>query len=137
MASARETSSLIDGARQRKHTFGTTDGGGTSGDTTGAPPSPPSPPSPSSSSPSSPPPSSGAPPPVRRYRSTFASVCSFIIANEFCERLAFYGFQGSLVLFLKAQLGLSSASAAAHAAMWNAACYLTPLLGAVWADSVR
>ena len=128
-AAPSETSSLIDGARQRKHTFGATDSGGTSGDTTGAPPSPPS-----SSSPSPPPPSGALP--VRRYRSTFASVCSFIIANEFCERLAFYGFQGSLVLFLKTQLGLSSASAAARAAMWNAACYLTPLLGAVWADSV-
>jgi hypothetical protein len=26
-----------------------------------------------------------------QYDSTFTSVCSFIIANEFCERLAFYG----------------------------------------------
>jgi hypothetical protein len=34
---------------------------------------------------------------VRKYPSTLFSVCSWIIAAEFVERLAFYGFRGSLV----------------------------------------
>jgi hypothetical protein len=34
-------------------------------------------------------------------RSVLRSVASYIIANEFCERLAFYGFAGSLVLFFQ------------------------------------
>ena len=29
--------------------------------------------------------------PDRRRRSTLLSVCPFILGNEFCERLAFYG----------------------------------------------
>ena len=72
---------------------------------------------------------------VRHKKSTFMHVCSFIIANEFCERLAFYGFQGSLVLYLKSRLGVSSARAASQAAMWNGACYITPVIGGIWADS--
>ena len=72
---------------------------------------------------------------ARHKKSTFLRVCSFIIANEFCERLAFYGFQGSLVLYLKARLGLSSARAATQAATWNGACYMTPVIGGIWADS--
>jgi peptide/histidine transporter 3/4 len=38
-------------------------------------------------------------------------VASFIIVNEFCERLAYYGFAGSLVLFFQTKMGMSNAEA--------------------------
>jgi peptide/histidine transporter 3/4 len=67
--------------------------------------------------------------------STLINVCSFIIVNEFCERLAFYGFQGSLVLFMKKQLGFSNADAATQMITWNGCCYITPLIGGFVADA--
>jgi peptide/histidine transporter 3/4 len=71
----------------------------------------------------------------KKKGSTLINVCSFIIVNEFCERLAFYGFQGSLVLFMKKQLGFSNADAATQMIMWNGCCYITPLLGGYIADA--
>lgn len=73
--------------------------------------------------------------PERKYESTLKSVCSFIIFSEFCERMAFYGFQGSLVLFLTRVLHYSTGSADVQASIWNGFCYLTPLLGGWLADS--
>ena len=34
-------------------------------------------------------------------KSVLTSVAGYIIVTEFCERLAYYGFAGSLVLFLQ------------------------------------
>jgi len=73
--------------------------------------------------------------PERKYDSTLKSVCSFIIFSEFCERMAFYGFQGSLVLFMTRVLHYSSGSADVQASIWNGFCYITPLLGGWLADS--
>lgn len=39
------------------------------------------------------------------------TVAIYIIANEFCERLAFYGFAGSLVLFFQSKMGMGNAQA--------------------------
>lgn len=58
-----------------------------------------------------------------------------IIGTEFCERLAFYGINGNLVLFLKKEFGLSNALASTHVALWTGACYLTTLLGGWLADA--
>ena len=43
--------------------------------------------------------------------SVLRGVASYIIVNEFCERLAFYGFAGSLVLFFQTKMGMSNAEA--------------------------
>lgn len=43
--------------------------------------------------------------------SVLRGVASYIIVNEFCERLAFYGFAGSLVLFFQTKMGMSNAQA--------------------------
>lgn len=89
--------------------------------------------------------------------SVLRSVASFIIANEFCERLAYYGFAGSLVLFFQTKMGMTNAEAdiqvicssaidtkissnysnvfsTTQYSAWNGACYLTPLLGGYVAD---
>jgi dipeptide/tripeptide permease len=39
------------------------------------------------------------------------SVAGYIIITEFCERLAYYGFAGSLVLFFQTQMNYSNATA--------------------------
>jgi len=49
--------------------------------------------------------------------------------------MAFYGFQGSLVLFMTRVLHYSSGSADVQASIWNGFCYITPLLGGWLADS--
>lgn len=54
--------------------------------------------------------------------------------TEFCERLAYYGFAGSLVLFFQTQLNLTNATADVQYSAWAGACYVTPLLGGYIAD---
>ncbi|CAM9506803.1 unnamed protein product [Chrysoparadoxa australica] len=67
--------------------------------------------------------------------STLLRVTSFIIATEFCERLAYYGLDGSLVLLFSSHLGMTNAQADSTFALWSGACYVTPLLGGWLADS--
>ena len=42
----------------------------------------------------------------RKYKSIFLQVCLAILCTEFCERLAYYGFTGSLTIFFT-QVGVS------------------------------
>jgi len=66
--------------------------------------------------------------------STLKNVASYIIVTEFCERLAYYGFAGSLVLFFETQLDYSSAESVNEFYLWNGMVYVTPLIGALIAD---
>ncbi|KAJ4833973.1 hypothetical protein Tsubulata_018973 [Turnera subulata] len=61
--------------------------------------------------------------------------CPFIIGNEFCERLAYYGMSSNLVLYFKHRLNQSSATATKSNQDWGGTCYLTPLIGAFVADA--
>jgi peptide/histidine transporter 3/4 len=63
------------------------------------------------------------------------TVDGYIIVTEFCERLAYYGFAGSLVLFFQTQLGFSNAEADVQYSYWSGACYVTPLVGGYIADT--
>ncbi|CAI8617683.1 unnamed protein product [Vicia faba] len=60
--------------------------------------------------------------------------CPFILANECCERLAFFGIATNLVTYLTTKLHEGNASAARNVSIWQGTCYLTPLIGAVLAD---
>ena len=62
-------------------------------------------------------------------------VAGFIIITEFCERLAYYGFAGSLVLLFQTQLHLSNEDADVQYSAWSSMCYVTPLLGGFIADT--
>lgn len=75
------------------------------------------------------------PQPVRR-RSTLLTVCPFILGNEFCERLAFYGISTNMVMYLTRVMGETSGVAAVQLNMFEGTCYLTPVLGAWLADSL-
>lgn len=75
-----------------------------------------------------------APQPPPETQSTLKSTASYIIVTECCERMAYYGFAGSLVLFFELK-GLSSADAVNQFQLWNGAVYVSPLLGGYMADT--
>ena len=51
--------------------------------------------------------------------SVLTTVASYIIVTEFCERLAYYGFAGSLVLFFETKLNLSNEDSVNQFYLWN------------------
>ncbi|XP_040382636.1 protein NRT1/ PTR FAMILY 8.1-like [Oryza brachyantha] len=61
--------------------------------------------------------------------------CPYILANECCERLAYYGMSTNLVNYMKTRLGQESAIAANNVTNWSGTCYITPLIGAFLADA--
>ncbi|KAI5603498.1 hypothetical protein POPTR_001G248600v4 [Populus trichocarpa] len=61
--------------------------------------------------------------------------CPYIIGNEFCERLAYYGMSSNLILYFKHRLNQQSATATRNNLNWGGTCYLTPLIGAFFADA--
>ncbi|XP_042413466.1 protein NRT1/ PTR FAMILY 8.3-like isoform X1 [Zingiber officinale] len=61
--------------------------------------------------------------------------CPFILGNECCERLAFYGISTNLVTYLKNKLHQGNTSAARTVTIWQGTCYITPLIGAILADA--
>ncbi|CAM9090959.1 unnamed protein product, partial [Ectocarpus fasciculatus] len=75
--------------------------------------------------------SSGEPP----RKSVLKTTASYIITTEFCERLAYYGFAGSLVLFFETKLNMSNEESVNQFYAWNGFVYVTPLLGGYIADT--
>ncbi|KAH9101296.1 hypothetical protein LEN26_015756 [Aphanomyces euteiches] len=72
--------------------------------------------------------------PTSRYKSVIMSVCSFILVTEFCERFAYYGFTGSLPIFFRKHLSMSSVLATELNSVFTCFTYIMPLLGAYVAD---
>jgi POT family proton-dependent oligopeptide transporter len=58
----------------------------------------------------------------------------FLAWNEAAERFSYYGMSSILVLHMVRNLGLAEHQAVAGKSLFNAAVYLTPLLGALLAD---
>jgi peptide/histidine transporter 3/4 len=67
-------------------------------------------------------------------QSILLTVTPFVLGNEFCERLAFYGLSTNLIMYLT-ERGQSPGSAAVSINLFEGTCYLTPLLGAWLADA--
>lgn len=59
----------------------------------------------------------------------------FILGNEACERLAYYGINTNMVVYLKSQLHQGNATASVNVTNWSGTCYITPLIGAFLADA--
>ncbi|XP_010012980.1 PREDICTED: solute carrier family 15 member 1, partial [Nestor notabilis] len=59
----------------------------------------------------------------------------FIVVNEFCERFSYYGMRAVLVLYFKYFLQWDDNLSTAIYHTFVALCYLTPILGALIADS--
>ncbi|XP_048425071.1 protein NRT1/ PTR FAMILY 8.2-like [Pyrus x bretschneideri] len=73
--------------------------------------------------------------PAKRNATGTWKACPFILGNECCERLAYYGMSSNRVIYFKTQLNQTSAVAAKNNSNWSGTCYLTPLLGAFLADA--
>lgn len=73
--------------------------------------------------------------PVLKQNTGNWKACPFILGNECCERLAYYGIAKNLVTYLTRKLHQGNASAARNVTTWQGTCYLTPLIGAILADS--
>ncbi|CAL4921678.1 unnamed protein product [Urochloa decumbens] len=73
--------------------------------------------------------------PAPKYTTGNWRACFSILGNEFCERLAYYGIARNLVTYLKVNLHLGNLEAARSVTTWQGTCYLTPLIGAILADS--
>uniref|UniRef100_A0A3P8Z868 Uncharacterized protein n=1 Tax=Esox lucius TaxID=8010 RepID=A0A3P8Z868_ESOLU len=59
----------------------------------------------------------------------------FIVVNEFCERFSYYGMRAVLVLYFRYFLQFDDDLATSIYHTFVALCYLTPILGAIIADS--
>lgn len=73
--------------------------------------------------------------PANRKKTGTWKACPFILGNECCERLAYYGMSTNLVLYFKERLHQHSATASKNVSNWGGTCYITPLIGAFVADS--
>ncbi|XP_042511884.1 protein NRT1/ PTR FAMILY 8.1-like [Macadamia integrifolia] len=73
-------------------------------------------------------------PAIKKETGTWKA-CPFILGNECCERLAYYGMSTNLVNYLLKRLGQGTASSANNVTNWSGTCYITPLIGAFLADA--
>ncbi|RCV26903.1 hypothetical protein SEVIR_5G285500v4 [Setaria viridis] len=73
-------------------------------------------------------------PAVRSKTGTWRA-CPFILGNECCERLAYYGMSSNLVNYMIDRLHQGNAAAANNVSNWSGTCYMMPLLGAFLADA--
>uniref|UniRef100_J3MHX8 Peptide transporter n=1 Tax=Oryza brachyantha TaxID=4533 RepID=J3MHX8_ORYBR len=76
----------------------------------------------------------GGKPAVRSKTGTWRA-CPFILGNECCERLAYYGMSSNLVNYMVDRLRQGNAAAAASVNNWSGTCYVMPLVGAFVADA--
>ncbi|KAM6893507.1 solute carrier family 15 member 1b [Xenentodon cancila] len=78
---------------------------------------------------------------MKKPKKRNATVCGypisifFIVVNEFCERFSYYGMRAVLVLYFKYFLQWDDDLATTIYHTFVALCYLTPILGAIIADS--
>ncbi|CAI9106917.1 OLC1v1006164C1 [Oldenlandia corymbosa var. corymbosa] len=61
--------------------------------------------------------------------------CPYILGNECCERLAYYGMSSNLIIYFTQQLNQHTATASRNLSNWSGTCYIMPLLGAFLADA--
>jgi len=73
--------------------------------------------------------------PVLKSKTGNWKACPFILGNECCERLAYYGIAINLVVYLQTKLHQESATAANNVTNWSGTCYIAPLIGGFFADA--
>lgn len=71
----------------------------------------------------------------RYFADPLISVCPFILCQELCERLAYYGLTPTLKPFLKTTLHVGDAEASSLMGWFQGFLYLTPVVSAAMADS--
>lgn len=73
--------------------------------------------------------------PILKHHTGNWRACLFILGTECCERLAYFGIATNLVTYLTTNLHQNNVEAARTVTNWIGTCYLTPLIGAVIADT--
>ncbi|KAI6671004.1 hypothetical protein NL676_005889 [Syzygium grande] len=73
--------------------------------------------------------------PANKRKTGTWNACPFILGNECCERLAYYGMSSNLVLYFKIRLHQHSSTASNNVTNWAGTCYITPLIGAFFRDA--
>ncbi|KAL1541106.1 protein NRT1/ PTR FAMILY 8.1-like [Salvia divinorum] len=73
--------------------------------------------------------------PAKRSETGTWKACPYILGNECCERLAYYGMSSNLVVYFKKRLNQHSTTASNNVSNWSGTCYITPLIGAFVADA--
>ncbi|MBA0824249.1 hypothetical protein Goarm_020929 [Gossypium armourianum] len=73
--------------------------------------------------------------PAVKHKTGTWKACPYILGNECCERLAFYGINTNLVNYLKFQLNQRNVTAISNVTNWSGMCYVMPLIGAFFADA--
>ncbi|KAJ0028664.1 hypothetical protein Pint_35225 [Pistacia integerrima] len=73
-------------------------------------------------------------PAIRKETGTWKA-CLYILGNECCERLAYYGINTNLVNYLKFKLNQPSVVAVNNVTNWSGTCYVMPLIRAFLADA--
>ncbi|KAL0378313.1 UNVERIFIED_CONTAM: protein NRT1/ PTR FAMILY 8.1 [Sesamum radiatum] len=61
--------------------------------------------------------------------------CPFILGNQCCERLCYYGMSSNLLVYYTTQLNQHSAYASKNLSNWLGTCYVLLLVGAFLADA--
>ncbi|RVW44455.1 Protein NRT1/ PTR family 8.1 [Vitis vinifera] len=70
--------------------------------------------------------------PANKKKTGQWKACRFILGNECCERLAYYGMSTNLVNYLQIRLNQGNVTASNNVTNWSGTCYITPLIGAFW-----
>ncbi|KAK4412418.1 protein NRT1/ PTR FAMILY 8.1 [Sesamum alatum] len=73
--------------------------------------------------------------PANKKKTGTWKACPFILGNECCERLAYYGMSSNLLVYFTTQLNQHSATASKNLSNWSGTCYVMPLVGAFLADA--
>ncbi|EOY07287.1 Peptide transporter 1 isoform 1 [Theobroma cacao] len=73
--------------------------------------------------------------PANKSKTGNWKACRFILGNECCERLAYYGMGTNLVNYLEQRLNQGNVTASNNVTNWSGTCYITPLIGAFLADA--
>lgn len=73
--------------------------------------------------------------PANRKKTGNWKACTFILGNECCERLAYYGMSTNLVNYFIQRLNQGNATASKNVNNWSGTCYVMPLVGAFLADA--
>ncbi|KDO53231.1 hypothetical protein CISIN_1g008792mg [Citrus sinensis] len=76
----------------------------------------------------------GNKPAVKKETGTWKA-CPYILGNECCERLAYYGINTNLVNYLRFELNQGNVQAVNNVTNWSGTCYVMPLIGAFLADA--
>ncbi|KAI3823059.1 hypothetical protein L1987_04485 [Smallanthus sonchifolius] len=74
--------------------------------------------------------------PVLRSKRGGWTACSFVVVYEVFERMAYYGISSNLIIYLTTKLRQGTVTSSNNVTNWVGTIWMTPILGAYFADAV-